>query len=511
MNFFDKAGMDSGMWPLRLGYLVPVVFWGTTVICGGVLGDYDHSRRLVSELGALGTPTQLGFSVGLALCALLSAIFIVALLEQCKVERISIAPVVLLTTFTVSMAGAGVFPHPLRMHADLGWPAVLADHPGLKQRCFHAGWSIWFFGLSRGFSSRRPAIATSQAALGVCSAACLAIMVLLGCDRPHPGARLACSFPTMGTVATCDLALPAHLTPQRAQAMVHAVYDSVEIRLSAWRADSELSRLNRAPADSAFTASPLLSRCLAAADQLRRDSGGAFDPTAGPLMEIWGFFRHRERLPSPAAVDSARALLGGWRFDPDPPRIVKERAATRFDLGGIAKGLAVDLAADSLRGAGVTDGLLDLGGNLFCLGGAPGRKDWRVGIKDPLDKERIFATVRVSGAAVATSGSYEKFVTVDGRRYGHIMNPATGRPAEGLLSATAIAPTATLADGLSTALFVLGRQDGLAMLAGRHPDVQAVLVVPGEEPGTGVVAVTAGLRDRVEILPEYAGRYRLEE
>lgn len=339
----------------------------------------------------------------------------------------------------------------------------------------------------------------------------LAFSILPACDQTRPTTRQTFAFPSMGTVATCDLVLPTTLDPGRAQAMVRAAYDSVETALSVWRPDSELSRLNRAPADSAVTASPLLARCLAAAEDLRRASGGAFDPTAGPLMDLWGFSRRLPQLPSPAAVDSARALLGGWRFDPAPPRIVKERGSTRFDLGGIAKGMAVDMAAAALRAAGVTDGLLDLGGNLFCLGGAPGRPDWRVGIKDPLDKERIFAAVRVSGAAVATSGSYEKFVTIAGRSYGHIMNPATGRPATGLLSATAIAPAGILADGLSTTLFVLGKAAGLALLADRYPDVQAVLVSPGEEPGTALVTVTAGLRGRLEILPAYEGRYRLQE
>jgi len=180
---------------LRLGYFIPAVFWGTTVICGVVLGEYSRFRGLVSELGARGTPTQPIFTIGLVLSALLSALFIAALVEQCEIERVSKVPVLALLTFTVSIGGAAVFPLPLRAHLYFGLPSVLlslspllslvlwrgsarlvairpyatiglcvmslgclafmrrflGDYAGLKQRLFHAGWSIWFFGLSSGF------------------------------------------------------------------------------------------------------------------------------------------------------------------------------------------------------------------------------------------------------------------------------------------------------------------------------------------------------------------------
>ncbi|MGD9547845.1 MAG: FAD:protein FMN transferase [Candidatus Krumholzibacteriia bacterium] len=336
------------------------------------------------------------------------------------------------------------------------------------------------------------------------------LAALPACRSSSPGpASGSFEFASMGTVAACSLELPPGLDASRAEALVQAVYDSLESELSIRRPDSAISRLNRAPADSAVAVSPWLGRCLELSRQLGEQSGGAFDPTAGALLDLWGFHRKRGVLPGAAAVDSARALLGRWRFVQEGRAVVKESGGTRFDLGGIAKGLAVDLAVARLRAAGVKGGLIDLGGNLFCLGGAPGRADWRVGIKDPLDKTRIFATVTVSNAAVATSGSYEKFVTIDGVRYGHIMNPATGSPAAGTLSATVIAPTGILADGLSTTLFILGPEQGALLLARHHPGVEAVFVVPGPGPGEIDVIPTPGLAGRIAVLPGYADRYRL--
>lgn len=183
---------------LRLGYFIPALFWATTIICGAVLGDYNHLRRLVSELGALGTPTQLIFSGGLVLCALLGIPFIIALATRCREEHVSPIPVLLVLAFSVSIGGAALFPLPLRLHLYLGLPSILlvlspplglvlwsdstrlrpirpyavialglmalgflaffpdilGGYAGLKQRVFHAGWGIWFVGLSRVFGGR---------------------------------------------------------------------------------------------------------------------------------------------------------------------------------------------------------------------------------------------------------------------------------------------------------------------------------------------------------------------
>lgn len=335
----------------------------------------------------------------------------------------------------------------------------------------------------------------------------LLVLLLVGCAQEP--AQYEWSFETMGTVASCKLVLPEGLSSKEASTIVTESFEDVNTALSTWLPDSEISRLSRAAADSAVSVSPLMRTCLLKSQLLHEQSGGAFDPTAESLMRLWGFYRRQGVLPSEAALDSALADLGRWRIEGHPGQVIKEKKDTRFDLGGIAKGLAVDLAAARLRKAGVNNGLIDLGGNLFCLGGAPGRENWRVGIRNPRNRDELFATVTVSGASVATSGSYERFVTIDGHNYGHIMNPATGRPAEGLLSATVIAPDGILADGLSTTLFVLGPEKAIEFMKKYYRDVDVVLVVPGVEDGADTVLATRGLRGRLDLIPGFHKQYRI--
>jgi hypothetical membrane protein len=180
---------------LALGSVIPVVFWGTLTVCGYVLGDYNHLTRLVSELGAIGTRTQYMFTAGLLACAVLSVLFVIGLCGECKKMEINIIPALIVLSFSLSIGGTAVFPLPLRMHLVMGmtsvllclsplaalvlwrgeklpvslriWaivslaimllgflvymPEVLGPYPGLKQRFFHLGWSLWFIGLSRAF------------------------------------------------------------------------------------------------------------------------------------------------------------------------------------------------------------------------------------------------------------------------------------------------------------------------------------------------------------------------
>ncbi len=335
----------------------------------------------------------------------------------------------------------------------------------------------------------------------------LLFLILSGCGQETEECQF--SFETMGTVASLRLMLPTDLPAEKAIGIVEDSFAEVNTALSTWSPDSEISRLSRAAADSAVNLSPLLRTCLTRSLKLHEQSGGAFDPTAERLMRLWGFYRRKGVLPSTTALDSALADLGKWRLEGNPALVVKEKPGTHFDLGGIAKGLAVDLAVARLRKAGVKDGLLDLGGNLYCLGGAPDREDWRVGIRNPRNRDELFATVTISEASVATSGSYERFVTIDGHRYGHIMNPATGRPAEGLLSASVIAHEGILADGLSTTLFVLGPDAAWDFLDAYYPDVEVVLVVPGINEGMDTVRATPGLRGRLKLLPGFEDQYQI--
>lgn len=332
------------------------------------------------------------------------------------------------------------------------------------------------------------------------AAAALLLAVLWGCGEPADVHRF--SFASMGTAGSGVVEVWDRTIDRSPAEVVVATLDSVEARLSSWREDSEVGRLNAAPADTVIPVSLWLSECLRVGEALGRGSGGAFDPTAGPLMELWGFRGGQGRLPTPAEVDSARALMGRYTYDAANRTVVKHDPRCRFDLGGIAKGLAVDLAVANLQELGISAALIDLGGNLYALGKPQGRDAWTVGIRDPRDRDRLLAVFRTWHRAVASSGSYERFVEIDGRRYGHIMNPATGRPAEGLLGVTVIHPSATLCDGLSTTLFVVGPDEAVRLLRETYREVEAVLVLP-PEPGMekARVVATPGLRGNLELSP----------
>ena len=343
---------------------------------------------------------------------------------------------------------------------------------------------------------------------GLLSAALILCLPLLGCGGGREASEW--DFETMGTVGTVRIYHADATLAERGMRSVTAVFDSVQAMMSTWDPDSEISGLNRAPAGRSLSLPPWLDDCLFRAEEMREASGGAFDPTAESLMRLWGFYRGEGRLPSDAEIDSARALMGDYRHDRSAGVIVKGNSDTSFDLGGIAKGYALDRAGEALAALGIEDALIDLGGNLLCMGAPPGRDGWRVGIRDPRDRDRLFAWVETAGGAAATSGSYERYVMIDGRRYGHIMNPVTGRPAEGLLSVTVLASDATTADGLSTALFVLGLERGRELLRDSFPDVETVFVSEPEASEPPLITASGGLEGRFALLPDTEDEYMVE-
>jgi thiamine biosynthesis lipoprotein len=171
-----------------------------------------------------------------------------------------------------------------------------------------------------------------------------------------------------------------------------------------------------------------------------------------------------------------------------------------LDAGGIAKGYAADLARSALKEHGVTSGMVDLGGNLAVFGAGPSSEGfWRIGIRSPLERNQLIGSLDVQDVGLATSGQYEQYFVKDGKRYGHLLDPRTGHPAEGMLSATVIAPQATTTDALSTAVFVLGTQRGIELVE-RLDDIEAIIVLdpgPGKELTQQHVCVSSGLRGKV--------------
>lgn len=275
----------------------------------------------------------------------------------------------------------------------------------------------------------------------------------------------------------------------------------VDRLMSVFRSESEISHLNRLAGGDPRRVSAHTYRVLTEAQALARQSGGALDVTVLPLMRLWSAAEVRGHLPSGRELDTALSASGADALDLDPsrPMVRLRRAGMGIDLGGIAKGYAIDLAVDALRGHGIESAMVNAGGDLRVLGRDRNRHPWRIGLRHPLDPHALILSIAAAAEAIATSASYFRFFTVDGRRYGHVLDPRTGRPADTALSVTALAPTAMRADGLATAAFVERPDDGLTLL--RRPGAEGVVVTRGPGPrGQVIVRVTPALEGRVELL-----------
>ena len=238
--------------------------------------------------------------------------------------------------------------------------------------------------------------------------------------------------------------------------------------LSNWKSASEISRLNARAARAEFLCSPDLYGAISVSLEWAERTGGAFDPTVEPLVRVLGL-RPGAEVPESGAMPSAQAQAApmpiGWRHVHlgSPARSVRFDAdGVGVDLGGIGKGIALDAAARVLAREGVRSALLDFGGQVLAIGRPRGTPGWPVGIADPGDRDAPVAVVRVADVSVATSGNGERFVQGPDGPIGHILDPATRRPALFEGTTTVAAPKGASADALSTALFVMGPERGLS-------------------------------------------------
>ncbi len=326
------------------------------------------------------------------------------------------------------------------------------------------------------------------------------------------GPAIPGAFPTyrgeaMSTVIA--LTLPASDDARASAEAVIALFQRLEQDLSEWREGSPLAEVNRRAGGEPVAAPADLLEVVVRAVEIAERTGGAFDPTWAALWGLWDFGAEEPRLPDGEAIARARALID-WRkveIDRTAGTLRLPEAGMKIGLGGIAKGYALDRAAELLRARGRRDFLIVAGGQVYAAG-RRGDRPWRIGVRDPWgDPADAFALLDLDPAAEggglssSTSGDYESFFDLDGVRYHHILDPRTGRPSRGLRSATVVSDDATLADALSTALMVLGPERGLA-LAEEWEGVEAVLVGEG-----GELHTTSGLADRLEILnPPRAGQ-----
>jgi thiamine biosynthesis lipoprotein len=293
--------------------------------------------------------------------------------------------------------------------------------------------------------------------------------------------------------------------------------DDIEAAFSVYRDSSEVSRLNAGAAAGWQTVSEEVLGLLLRARDLHDRTGGGFDIAAGALVRAWGFLRRQGRTPTDDELAAARAASGMQYVELDAAgrRVRFTRPGVEINPGAIGKGWAIDRAVGLLADAGVPSVLVHGGQSSVRARGVhgpavPGRRGWQVGLRHPLFPARRLATITLHDRALGTSGSGTQFFVDRGRRLGHILDPRTGRPAAGVLSATVIAPTAAVADALSTAAYVLG-PPGLETIAPRGGDAAAILVLPGDGPAAvrvvlanvdaGTLSIEPGPGIEVESLP----------
>ena len=276
-------------------------------------------------------------------------------------------------------------------------------------------------------------------------------------------------------------------------------FDRLDRLLSVWKEGSDVLRVNAAAGRAAVKVSSETIDVLRVARQVSEWTGGKFDVTFGALSGLWKFDHDQDnRIPRQEDIRRQLPLIDYQAVDVDAEAatVFLRRAGMRLHFGGIGKGYAVDRAAAILRADGITDFLIQSGGDLYA-GGNRGDRPWRTGIRDPRGPaDRIFAAMNLRDETFSTSGDYERYFIHDGHRYHHILDPDEGRPAQGCRSVTIVAKQAVLADALSTGVFVLGPQAGMALIE-KLPDVEGVIVSDQNR-----VLVSSGLTARLERMLE---------
>ncbi len=303
----------------------------------------------------------------------------------------------------------------------------------------------------------------------------------------------------MGTEVRFSALSDDEAATERAFAAGFAEIDRLEKMMTTWREDSEISRVNQQAGIAPVKVSPEVIEVLQMSARSSKLSGGAFDVTFDAMHGLWKFDEDLEaKLPDPVEIKKRLPLID-WRqviIDEKNSTVFLAKKGMRMNLGGIAKGYAVDRAAAVLKREGVRDAIVQAGGDLFCMGSKDGQP-WTAGIRDPRGgRADVFAVIRLENHAFSTAGDYERFFILDGKRYHHIIDPKTGYPATRSRSVTIYAPTALLADAIDDAVFILGWKRGIE-LVDSIDDVGAVVV-----DDAGVVHVSKRVKDRVKILKQ---------
>jgi thiamine biosynthesis lipoprotein len=297
---------------------------------------------------------------------------------------------------------------------------------------------------------------------------------------------------------------PSEEIAAAALAAAFAAADSVERLVIPNYERSEIRAINAAAGQHPVPVSSWTERIVLATVRWADRSGGAFEPTIGPLAELWGFGVDVNRAPTPQEIHEALSHVGYSKIDIDPEAhtIFLPDPGMRLDVRGAAKGFALDRMREAMLEAGATAGIMDFAGEMLFFGPGPENGRWPIQLKDPYDPSRNYAYLLLPPGGLATSNFYDRTVQIGGRRYGHVIDPRTGQPTAGLASVTVFTNEGVTADILATGLFSIGCQQGtqcteIVQIVERYPELNAI-VVPEPAPGdNAIVTVTRGMQPHV--------------
>jgi len=250
----------------------------------------------------------------------------------------------------------------------------------------------------------------------------------------------------------------------------------VDLLMSTYKEDSEISILNR---EGKAQVSEETLEVIEDAIKFSNLTDGAFDITVKPLINLWKKAKKEEKVATEEEIEEAISLVGYQRIILEGNQIRLEKKGMQIDLGGIAKGYAVDKAIEALKKNGIKRALVNAGGDLYALGIDRQREKWQIGVQDPREEDKIIDIIKVKDKAVATSGDYRRYFTLEGKRFSHIVNPKTGLTVQDVpMSVTIIGPDATTTDALSTGVFVLGPEEGMKLIESL-PEVEGMIISEG--------------------------------
>lgn len=332
------------------------------------------------------------------------------------------------------------------------------------------------------------------------------IILLCGCSKEKQSVET--SWMTMGTFASLTLAGESADQLEELSEKAVACFESINDSLSIYNPNSELSRVNIAAGMHPVQMSPASLKAIRLSLKYAKLSGGCFDPTVAPLVQLWGFSGGNvpAKIPSDKTIAEMQDRVGYNKLTLKDNSAFLNQPEMKIDLGGIAKGYAVDLCYEALTNAVSTGMLINLGGNMRCHGKPNKNRPWRIGVRNPFDGTKTIGSLEMkSGMAVATSGNYEQFVMIDEKRHSHLIDPRTGRPSRGMAGVTVLSTTATEADALSTALFIMGIKGSQTLLA-NLPTSEAIFI-PDKKPME--IWITPGLENIFSPNPEHAEQVRV--